>query len=47
LVPKVIANGVVRSGRLHISEVISTLVVSIILDEARRDDVEIVDYIGE
>jgi hypothetical protein len=47
LVPKVIANGVVRSGRLNISEVISTLVVSIILDEARRDDVEIVDNIGE
>jgi len=47
LVPKVIANGVVRSGRLYISEVISTLVVSIILDEARRDDVEIVDYIRE
>lgn len=47
LVPELIANGVVGSGRFHVSEIESALVVCIVLDHARRDQVEVVDNIWE
>ena len=47
MLPEILANWVVGVGRTDISEVEGALVLSVVLDEARRDDVEVVDDVGE
>lgn len=47
LVPEVIADGIVRVGCAHISEIEGALVLSVVLDKTRRNDIEIVNNIGE
>ena len=47
LVPEVVANGIVGVGCAHISEIEGALVLSVVLNETRRNDIEIVYNIGE
>jgi hypothetical protein len=45
--PEVIADGVVGIGLSHISEVEGAIALSVILNQTRRDDVEVVHNVGE
>jgi hypothetical protein len=47
LVPKVLADGVVRVGGTDIPEVERALAVGVVLDQAGRDDVEVVHDVRE
>jgi hypothetical protein len=47
LYPEVLADGIVGAGGLDISEVECALVLGVVLDQTRRDDVEVVHYVGE
>ena len=47
LYPEVLADGIVGAGGLDISEVEGALVLGVVLDQTRRDDVEVVHYVGE
>jgi hypothetical protein len=47
LEPEVLTDGVVWAGGFYVSEIVGALVLSVVLDQTGRNDVEVVHDVGE